>query len=37
MGIRPVIASTPSEGAILNAPVIHKAAHLWSFLKIFNK
>jgi len=28
MGIRPEIALVPSEGAVLNAPVIHKAAHL---------
>jgi len=36
MGIRPAIASTPNEGAVLNAPVIYKAACLWSFPKIFN-
>ena len=30
MGIRPAIPSTPAEGEVLNAPVIHRAARLWS-------
>ena len=34
--MRPVIASMPYEGDILNAPRIHKAALLWSLSDVFN-
>jgi len=30
MGIRPAIPSTPAEEEVLNAPVIHRVARLWS-------
>jgi len=37
MEVRPAIVSAPNKGAVLNAPVIYKATHLWSFPKIFNR
>ena len=37
MEIRPVIASIPSIGDILNAPNIHRAALLYIFPSIFNE
>ena len=35
IGIRPAIASTPNDGAILKAPTIYKVALLWSFPRAF--
>ena len=34
--MRPVMALTPNDRAVLNTPTIYKAAHLWSFPNDFN-
>ena len=37
IGISPVMASIPNNEAVINAPTIYEAAHLWNFPNDFKE